>query len=189
MKKKVSALLTAAVLLTGCGSDTSSEAKPQIPDGITMHTAEDVGSEYADAIKAYFTALDQNDYKAYSALVHPVYAEAFSEYLAKKDSTLKDNFNAQRKRFDEDGYAGWRITDITLSKYAKPDYDYYFSRFTDAGILTDEQVQAVKDSAWETEDLEFSVGVLYEGDPEPVTVFSAQEMILFKTADGVRVFG
>lgn len=188
MKKSIPALLAAALLLTGCRGGESSGGTVS-PAGITMHPTEDVGSEYTDAVQAYFTALEQNDYDAYYTLMHPVYAEAFSAYLAKKDSDLEKNFAAQRKRFDEDGYESWHITDITLSRYENPEYDYFFSRFTEAGILTDEQVQAVKDSAEETEDLEFSIDVLYQGDDEPVTAFSKQELVLFKTADGIRFFG
>ena len=186
--KRVSVLLAAALLLAGCrGGESSGSTLP--PEGITMHPTEDIADIYTDTVKAYFTALEQNDFDAYLALVHPVYKEAFGAYLTKKDSSLEKNFTAQRKRFDEDGYESWRITDITLSKHQNPDYDYFFRQFTEAGILTEEQVKAVKDSAEETEDVKFSVDALYQGDAEPVTVFYGQQMILFKTADGVRCFG
>ena len=189
MKKKIPALVLAALLLTGCRGGESS-APRVIPEGITLHTDEDVSSEYAETVKAYFAAVEQNDFEAYAGMVHPVYLSAFRTYLEEqKDSSPEENFARQHKRFDEDGYDSWRITDLTLSVYQEPDYDYYFKQFTDAGILTEEQVQTVRDSAEEMQDLKFSVDVLYEGDTEPVTVFRNQQMILFKTADGIRIFG
>lgn len=189
MKKRVPILLSAALLLTGCQGGESSAGKPVPADGIALNSSDSVPAEYAETVKAYFTAIEQKDYAAYSDLMHPVYREAYGAFLQNKGSSLEANFASQRKRLDEDGYDSWRITDITLDLYPNPDYDYFFTRFTEAGILTDDQVKAVRDSAEEMQDLQFTVNVLYEGDEEPVPTISGMELILFKTADGIKLFG
>lgn len=189
MKKRVPAIIFAALLLTGCRGGESSGSETVPADGITMHADESVSDEYTEAVKTYFTAIEQSDFAAYAAMMHPVYSEAFGEYLKQKGSSLEENFAAQHKRFDEDGYDSWRITDISLTKHTDPDYDYFFKQFVNAGILTDAQAQSVRDGAEALEDLKFSVDVLYAGDDAPVTAVTNMELVLFKTADGIKLFG
>lgn len=197
MKRLLAAGLLAAMLcMTGCSAGNSSgadntESKSHSKDGLNITASEDMDSAYSDLLKTYFTAIEQKDYEAFKSTMYPPYLESFNAYLKEQGTTPEENFESLCTRFDEDGYESWTLTDLAISYYPEDqvDLDDFFSAFVDAGIFDDQLAEDCKKEAEEIRDIQFSLRALYEGDEEPVTVVSGNEIMVLKTADGTYLFG
>lgn len=191
MKKNICALLLCGLLLTGCaGSSTpESSASPAVPETMQVSAPEEIGENYVECMRAYFEALDNEDYDAYCKTVYPPYREAFEAYLKEKGSDPKTAFRKQAHRFDEDGYESWRLTELSLSLYPDPDPEDFFASYVEAGVFDEDFSAQCQKDAEELADIQFSLYALYEGDEEPVQVVRSSEMYLIKTAEGTYLFG
>ena len=195
------ALLAAGMLcLTACSGESSiaesSTSAAETQDGITLHTAEDVDTRYAETLKRYFDAINAKDYDAYLSTVYPPYSEAYSAFLTEKGSSLEQAFAEMCTRFDEDGYESWKLTDLTVSYYKK-ETEYvqsdgisdYFSAYVKMGVLDEGFEETCRKNAEELRDVQFSLSALYAGDDAPVTVVSGQEIMMLIDKDGCWLFG
>ena len=202
MKKIIAAGMLAAMLcLTGCSNGKTQQPSDSVnieeqseavsTDGLTVQASEEVDSAYIETLKTYFTAIEQKDIEAFRSVMYPPYLEAYNAYLEKQGSTPEENFEALCKRFDEDGYESWKLTELELSYYPedKVDLDDFFQAFIDAGIFDEKLAEECKKNAEEVRDVQFSLQALYAGDEEPVTVVSGNEIMMVKTADGTYLFG
>lgn len=203
--KKTLIFAACAVLLcltAGCAEKTDaqgssaqiaevSEAQQQTADAFTVTADEAVDAAYTDCLKTYFTAIQEKNLDAYLSVLYPPYLEAFQAYLEKQDMTIEQNFEKLCKRFDEDGYESWTISELQLAYYPeeKKDIDGFFEAYTSAGILDDATVEKCKSESQEIQDIMFTLYVLYSGDEEAVPAVTENEIMTVKTADGVYLFG
>ena len=195
MKRILIAGICAAMLcLTGCGgtgAEPEQSSAAEHSGGLTVHAEDDVDSAYTDTLKAYFTAIEQKDYEGYQALMYPPYLQSYYAYLEAQGAKPEETFDKLCKRFDEDGYESWTLTDLDVSYYPedKVDIDDFFAAFRDAGIISDELIGNCKKEAEEIRDIQFTLYALYKGDEEPVAVVSGNEIMMVKTPDGTYLFG
>lgn len=191
MKRILLAGICAAMLcLTACGG-TQHSSENSSSSGLTVHADEAVDSAYTDALKSYFLSIEQKDFETYQSLMYPPYLESFSAYLKKKDKTLAENFDTLCKRFDEDGYESWTLTDLHVSYYPeeKLDMDGFFDAFKDEGIIDEKLIEDCKKNSEEIRDVEFTLYALYAGDEDPVPVVNGNEVMMVKTKEGTYLFG
>jgi len=196
MKRYLGLLCAAALCFTaaGCGSSSeSSTAESSLvkTNGIQVTASDEVDSGCADCIKAYFEAIEEKDYEKYLKYVYPPYREAYDKLLEKDETDPRDDFQMLCKRFDEDGYDSWTLTDLTLSYYENEStsIDKWFENYVRNDFFDEEFAEECKKSAEEIHDVIFSLSALYSGDEEPVTVVSGTGILTIKNADGWFIFG
>ena len=193
------AALLGALCCTGCAAGSSAElSEPADPaaDGLTVTVPEDMDPAYGETLKQYFEAIEAQDYDAYLATVYPPYSEAYSIFLAAKDSDLQTEFEKTCHRFDEDGYESWTLTSLELSYYSVSTETYtsngvsdYFQLYVDSGIFDDAFVEKCMNDAEDIRDIKFTLYALYNGDTEAVPVVTGGEIMMLITADGCTLFG
>lgn len=194
MKQILIAGICAAMLcLTACGGaeDKAEQSKAGHSGGLTVHADENMDSDYIDTLKTYFTAIEKKDFAAYESVMYPPYLESFSAYLKENNKTIEENFDTICKRFDEDGYESWTLTDLHLSYYPeeKLDLDGFFNAFKDAGIIDETLIENCKKNSDEIRDVQFTLYALYAGDEDPVPVVNGNEIMMVKTGEGTYLFG
>lgn len=196
MKKQWSAVLFAAMLLTGCsesssGSGTeSSTAESSVsqadtaPAMVVSVTDDTFNKEYADCVRKYFEAIDKEDYEAYEAQVYPPYQEAYDAFLKSKgNADLHSAFADMHAQFDEDGYESWHFSQLDLDYCENEDIDDFFDAYISAGIYDEAFVEACRKDAKELRDIQFTLYALYEGDAEAIPVVQNGEIIVIQTND------
>lgn len=197
--KTIPSLCTASLLLlccTACGE--SSQVIGTIPEdgSIRVTAAEDVDARYGETLAAYFKAIDNHDYTAFEKTLYPPYKEQYTAFLKTKDSDLQKQFDALCTKFDEDGYEGWTLTDVSVSYYSKEGasgvsdgIDDFFNAYVTQGVFDEAFVQSCRDEASDIRDIRFTLLALYDGDESAVPVVNGGEVLMLITADGCYIFG
>ena len=189
-----------ALCCTGCASKQStpdslaesSQVTAQQADGLAVKAGEDVDAAYAECIKTYFEAIDNDDFTGYQKTVYPPYQEVYAAFIKERYDSIEEFFHQElSKHFDEDGYDSWKLTEIQLSACPpeREDVDDFLERYVSAGVFDEEFAQKCKDDAAEIHDIVFTLYALYEGDEEAVPVVTEGELFVLKNADGAYLFG
>ncbi|MCQ2407809.1 MAG: hypothetical protein MJ065_04690 [Oscillospiraceae bacterium] len=215
MKKQLIILLCSMMLLgTGCGAGSSAEnsaaessaaadsataeqssveMKESSEDGLTIRAAADVDTAYIPLLRKYFKAIEAEDYDTYLTVLYPPFKDAFSAFIESQegDETLKDVFGEVCHRFDEDGYASWKLTTLEMENMPEEgiDIENFFDAYINAGYFDESLKKECLESTEDIQDIRFSLYALYEGDEEPVKVVDENEIIVLKTKDGAYLFG
>ena len=202
MKKivRIGTAVLLALCCTGCASKQnapdsnteSSQVTEQQAEGLVVKAGEDVDEAYAECLKTYFEALDNDDFAGYQKTVYPPYQEVYAAFIKDNFDSLEDFFHQDLcKHFDEDGYDSWKLTEIQLSACPpeREDTDNFLQHYVSAGVFDDEFVEKCKADATEIHDIYFTLYALYEGDEEPVPVVTDGEIFVLKNADGAYMFG
>ena len=175
----------------GSSAEESSQQKAQ-SDGLNVVCGESMDQAYADVLKAYFEAIDHQDYAAYQKTVYAPYQESYNKFLESKGSDLETTFREDLcTRFDEDGYDGWTLTELQI-EYCPPekeDLDDFFNAYSKAGIFDDTFVENTKEDAAEMHDIMFTLYALYDGDEEAVPVVTNGEIFVLKNEEGTYLLG
>ncbi|MBP0987592.1 MAG: hypothetical protein J6S92_04865, partial [Oscillospiraceae bacterium] len=199
-------LLAALTLLsmTGCSETagnggaqgTAAASAEKQADGIEVTTAEGFDTDYTPVMKAYFEAIEKQDFEAYKAVIYPPFYEKLEAYYQQQGKTMEDVFAGLHKQFDEDGYDNWRFTRMYLAYYANQqgvssenDALDFLAAFQKNGIVDEAFVEDTKKAASDMQDVKFSVYALYSGDEEDVAVLSGKEILTLKTEAGTYLFG
>ena len=192
MKRILTVLCAAVTMLSvsACASGSGAESsQTAVPDYMEVVSDENVPQAYADVAKAYFEAIQNDDYDAYAKTVYPPYLDAYGAYLQKKDSDVEKAFHKMTHVFDEDGYESWRLTRLELRCKDEPDADGFFTTYQKDGIFDDAFIEAAKKDAKEYQNVVFSLSALYAGDEEPVTVVQSKQLFMIQNDTGVYLFG
>ena len=198
--RKLSVMLAAAMLLTalpGCGDKKGSSADESSSAVITMNSElhvsadENVDPECSECIRTYFLSLENCDYDAYKAALYPPYREHYENWLKQNDLTPEKDFDKMCRRFDEDGYESWHLTELALTYYQDeastiPDF---LNSFVTGNIVPEDFPDQLNTDCSEIHDVVFSLQALYSGDTEPTTVVQRQGILAVKNADGWYLLG
>lgn len=195
MQRLICTACAAMLCLTACGSSSTAEESetPSMDSELTVTAAEGFDPDYGECLKRYFEAVEHKDYAAYEAAVYPPYLEAYTEYLAKNDSTPEKAFESLCTRFDEDGYESWHLTELKTAYYESETEDdplaSFFEAFTGSDVFDDAFVADCYEQAEDMRDVVFTVYALYSGDDAAVPVVTNGEILMLKTSEGTFLFG
>ena len=206
MKKFGVILLAALALLsvTGCSEtagnggtqETTAAAAEKSAGGIEVTTGDGFDEEYSPVLKAYFEAIEKQDFDAYKASIYPPFYEKLEAFYKQQDKTMEDVFAGLHRQFDEDGYESWTFTRMYLTYYANSqgvssenDALDFLAAFQTNGIVDEAFVEDTKKAARDMQDVKFTVYALYNGDEEDVAVLSGKEILTIKTEAGTYLFG
>ena len=189
-----------AVCGTGCsgsnsgssGAAESSQSIQENKDGLNVVSSENMDPAYTELLKSYFEAINHKDFASYEKALYPPFRESYDKYLQSKGSGLEQSFREDLcKRFDEDGYNSWELTELQIEYYPaeRQDPDGFFSAYANAGILDEDFGERCKKETTEINDILFTLYARYAGDEEDVAVVTDKELYVVKTADGVYMFG
>lgn len=181
------AACAATLLFSGCGAEKTDPMKEEM----LLTAPDDFDADYSNCLKTYFQAVENKDFETYKTVVYPPYLTVYEEYLKGTDSSLEAAFETLCTRFDEDGYASWHLTELSVSESTggEADSDAFFEAYVNGGVFDEQFVEQCKKETKEIKDIVFSVGALYEGDETPVAVVSDSEILMMKTDAGTYLFG
>lgn len=182
----------------GTGTGTAAVTQAAAPGELTVETEEGFDEDYVPVLKAYFSAIDKQDYESYKAAIYPPFFEKLTEYYQKQNpaKTMEQVFEGLHKKFDEDGYEGWSFTSLIAGYYRNREgvsseqdaYDF-LNAFKDGGMIDESFVEETKKAAKDMKNIKFTVYALYKGDADAVPAVNGQEILGIKTEDGVYLFG